>query len=110
MNMPSAWPNPPGLKQDEIEKCALCGKGMMHSGHPLFYRVKLTTYCVDSKSIKRQHGLEMSMGEAAPLARIMGPNEDMATPTGDEDDFLVCADCFLDPSTRVAQLIREDKG
>ena len=66
----------------------------MHNNQIFFYRVNVEQYVVDVGAVQRQHGMEMMMGQAAPLAAIMGPNEDMAQGMG-QHNFLVCSDCAL---------------
>jgi hypothetical protein len=67
----------PGIKQHEIRKCVLCGKGVAHAGHPLFYRITIEQFGLMKDAIQRQSGLEMMLGGHAKLANIMGPDEDM---------------------------------
>lgn len=83
------------MKQSDIKKCAICDLGMMHSGAPLFYIMTIQHYMMDLGAVQRQHGLEMFMGEAAPLAQIMGPNEDLAKPLSKEIKIWVCQDCAI---------------
>jgi hypothetical protein len=81
------------MKQSEIQKCIVCGEGVMKCGLPTFYKVKIERFIVDIAAIRRQHGLEMSMGDAAPLAQIMGPNEDIAGSVSEETTSLICEQC-----------------
>jgi hypothetical protein len=84
------------MKQHELKPCHCCKKGLMHDGSPLFYRVSVEPNVVDLRAVQRQHGLEMMMGAAAPLAQVLGPNDDLAVPVeGALVDVLICASCFL---------------
>lgn len=83
------------MKQADFPKCHICGNGMMKSGAPFFYKVKVVQFVFNFGAIQRQHGLEMSMGKAAPLARIVGPDEDIAVEVGGSE-VCVCADHLLD--------------
>lgn len=83
----------PGLKQHELENCAACGKGMCHDNLLVFYRVQVEQFVVDIAAVQRQAGLEQQLGHAAGLARIMGPDEDMAKRIS-SDRGLVCMHCL----------------
>ena len=84
------------MKRSDIKKCAICKLGMMHSGVPLFYTIKIQHYMMDIGAVKRQHGLETFFGEAAPLAQVMGPNEDLAKPLSKEIEVWICQDCMIE--------------
>ena len=92
------------MKQADLKYCINCGKGVGHQGHPIFYRIKIEQMVIDIGAAQRQHGLEMMMGAAAPLAEIMGPNEDMAKSI-DMIDVLLCMDCTMFKSTAIALII-----
>lgn len=81
------------MKAGDIQKCALCGRGVMHNGVPLFWRVTCQRMGIDVAAVQRAAGLEMMLGGHVALARIMGPNEDIATPIGDERTIVVCESC-----------------
>lgn len=81
------------FKQADIKPCAICCKGLMHAGIPLFYRLRVERMGLDLGAIKRQHGLELMMGGAAPLASIMGPDETMAAVIDGPRELLVCETC-----------------
>lgn len=89
------------MKQSEIQKCAVCGLGLMHGGNVTAYRFKVDHLVMDLRAIQRQHGLEQFLG-SAPMAAIMGPNEDLAkeitTAVG-----LVCEPCAIE--TPIAVLL-----
>lgn len=80
------------MKVDEIRPCALCGKGVMHAGLPLFWRVTCECMGIDMAAVRRTTGLEMLTGSVA-LARAMGPDPDIATPLGDARTIVVCESC-----------------
>ena len=92
------------MKQNELKKCAICGKGVMHTGVPFFYRLSLERMAIDVAAVKRQHGLEMMMGNAAALAFHMGPQEDIAQGFMGPFTLLICEDCST-TSTMIAQLL-----
>jgi len=96
------------MKQDELSKCVFCREGVMHGGNPFFYRVKIDHMAIDLNAVRRQHGLEMMMGAVAAVARVMGPNEDMALEASTTDSFLVCQDCGIDKGiARAAEVVSE---
>lgn len=83
------------MKQDEIKACAQCGKGVMHTGLPLFWTVTIRRYGVDLNAVRRAVGLEMFMG-SPQLAAVMGPDEDIAKPIGDCVSLLLCESCAVE--------------
>ena len=91
----------PGLKETDLETCALCGK---HHEAPVFYRVTIDHCAFDGAAMKRQIGLGMMMGGNAHIAQALGPNEDMAKIVSSERKT-VCLACAM--STPLAALIGE---
>lgn len=94
------------MKQTDLKPCASCGKGVMHAGTPVFYRVKIESLGVDVGAVRRQHGLETMLGHAA-LAFHMGPQEDLAKVI-DEREVMVCLQCAVEE--RPLMLLLEDNG
>jgi hypothetical protein len=84
------------MKAKDIQNCAVCQKGLMHAGMPLFWRIKLQRMGLDRRAIEQTAGLEMMMGSVA-LARVMGPDPDIAKPVDDEHEVLVCEHCASQP-------------
>lgn len=88
------------MKAADFKPCAICGKGVMHAGVPLFYRVKIESMGVDVNAVRRHAGLEQVFGGGQPgavLAHIMGPNDDLAKPIiENEPAVLVCQPCALE--------------
>ena len=84
------------MKEDELREaavCAVCGDRIMTRGMPLFWRVRLTRYGLDWNALQQQQGLTMMLGGHAALARIMGPDNDLAKPMGDPIEVTVCERC-----------------
>ncbi len=92
------------FKQSEFQPCLLCGKGMGHNQDLDFYRVHLERFFIDYSKVQQQHGLEMSMGGAAALAQIMGPDHDLAKEVSPHPTFLVCSECAMDKGKPLALL------
>jgi len=84
----------PDMKQRDLKKCSACDKGVAHENIPIFYVFRMDTMGLDAKAIQRQHGLEMSMGEAAPLAQILGPDPVIAKEV-DTKDIVLCHSCMM---------------
>jgi len=59
-----------------------------------FYRVTMEQMVLNIPALNRQAGMEMAMGGAAPLAEVMGPNEDLAKGMGIHN-VLICGLCGL---------------
>lgn len=83
------------MKQREFEKCIVCGKGVAHDGSLCFYRLKIEHMVLNVSAINRQHGLELMLGAAAPLAVHLGADEDLARPASD-CTVLLCFDCAFE--------------
>jgi len=81
------------MKQDDIQQCSLCGKGIGHKGDIHFYRVKIEHCVVMVDAVRRHAGLEMMLGSPA-IARAMGTDEDIAKVTATTGGW-ICADCAL---------------
>jgi hypothetical protein len=86
------------MKAEDLRPCALCGQGVMHAGVPIFWRVSFRRMGVDIGAVRRSAGLEMVLGSVA-LARVMGPDEAIASPLADEHTILVCEQCASRPTS-----------
>lgn len=86
------------MKAAEIKPCAICRKGVMHSGVPLFYRVELQVMGINRRAVEQTAGLEQMLGSVG-LARVMGPDPDIAEPIHPEPVVaLVCQPCSMEAS------------
>lgn len=86
------------MKREELQKCAMCGKGVMHTGLPLFWRVTVERLAVDLEAVQRRHGLEMFFGggsAGAALAGVMGDDTEIAKSIMDPKVLLLCEDCVM---------------
>jgi len=87
------------MKESELREkanCGLCGLPIGHTGIPIFYRVKIESFGLNASAIQRKTGLEMMLGGHSELARIMGPDEDMAESMGPATEFTVCQSCYTE--------------
>lgn len=87
----------PVLKKAKLIKlgpCRVCGLQQLAGGKPTFYVVKLLRAAFDRRSIERRVGLEMMLG-SGPLAKVMGPNEDIAKVFDGPHRVLVHESCAL---------------
>jgi|GEM_PF-4448376 len=82
--------------RSELKACAICGKGVMHTGAPTFYEIAVTQCVADLKSIQQQHGLEVMLGGNAGLAAAFAPSTRVAWRMPSQC-HLVCADCAVRP-------------
>lgn len=67
------------MKEEELREhaeCDFCHKKIGEANIPIFYVVKLTQYGIELGAAQRQQGLGLMIG--APLAMVMGANEDLA--------------------------------
>lgn len=85
------------MKEQELREaaeCAACRKKIGATGLPIFHRLTLQSYGLNSGALQRQSGLEQMMGNVA-LAQVMGVNEDLATEIGEPTTITVCMDCSM---------------
>ena len=80
----------------------------MHTGLPLFWRVTIERFGIDMRAASRQDGMARMMGNAM-LARIMGPDEDLAKPMMDPVTVTLCEQCSIEGQLPIAALA-ERKG
>ncbi len=90
------------MKAGDFRPCALCGKGVMHTGLPLFYRVTIQRMGVDAGEVQRSHGMEQFFGGAVALARAFH-DPDIARPITEQQTVLICESCSTEAHL-IAQL------
>lgn len=94
------------MKETELRanaNCLLCGKGIGHTGLPLFWRVTVEPFGVDLRAVQRQDGLAAILGNSL-LAMHMGTNEDLAVPVGEPMRLTLCETCAVEKAYPVAAL------
>ena len=82
--------------RSDLQQCYGCQRGVMKTGQIHFYEITVGQCIADLESIRTQHGLEMMMGRAAPLAQVFSPTTNVAhrLPTVRR---LICSECALHP-------------
>lgn len=93
------------MKEAELRKhcvCDICRERILQSGLPLFWRVTVERFGIDMQAVSRQHGLGMMIG--APLAQIMGPDEDLAKPVMDTKVLTVCENCAIGAPVAIGEI------
>ncbi len=98
------------MKEKELRehsKCSACKKGILHTGVPLFWVVKVSRHGVLMSVLQRQTGMEQLMGGHVALAQILGPQEDMTQPMMEEKTLTFCEDCMINFNTRIMSLTEE---
>jgi hypothetical protein len=69
------------MKESELREvciCSICGKKIGEAGSLDFYRVTIQRWSINLAAVQRQTGLAMMLGGNGELARVMGPDEEMA--------------------------------
>ena len=87
------------MKEKELREsstCGICGENIGAGQAITFFRVTIERYMMDLSAIQRQSGLAMMFGGRGDLARIMGPDEDMAKPIHDPIRMTVCESCSIE--------------
>lgn len=82
------------MKPEDLRPCALCRKGVMHTGLPLCYRVTVDRIGFDQQAIRQLAGLETMLGSVA-LARVMSPVSEVGKAIS-RRELLVCEECSTD--------------
>jgi hypothetical protein len=80
------------LGRKELAKCALCKKGVMHAGVPIFFRVTVERFGVDLRAVEREHGLELLTGSPA-LANVFSDGRPLASRMDLPGTLTVCMGC-----------------
>lgn len=96
------------MKASEMQRCALCGEGVMWQGLPVFWRLTVQRMGVDLAAVRQVAGLEMLIGNVA-IARALGPDPDIARPLGEERSIVVCEGCAAQ-ETSIYQLGLPEEG
>lgn len=97
------------IRRHDLEKCLLCGKGVMHNQDMRLHRLSLETFQIDLRAIQQTAGLEMHFGgggAGAMMANVMGADPDLATSTAPAQSFLVCDTCYRRENITLAVLRR----
>jgi len=92
------------MRAEDFKPCALCGKGMMHAGLPLFYRVRIERMGISLPDVQRAHGMEQFMGGHVAIARVFC-DPDIAEPIVKAATALVCETCATAGDGVVARLM-----
>lgn len=93
------------MKAGDFKPCALCGRGVMHAGMPIFYRVRIESMGINLEAVQRTAGMEQFMGGHVAIARALH-DPDIATPIVPAVTSLVCQECSVQPHM-VARLAEE---
>lgn len=97
---------PANMKETELRQhatCTMCNKKVGATGLPLFWRVTIDRFGIDLQAVRRQDGLGAYIGNAA-IARVMGPDLDMAKPVMDTIVATICEHCACDRSLPIAAI------
>jgi hypothetical protein len=88
--------------------CCACGRKLGQTNSPMFFTIALERWVTDADAIRRQVGLEMSIGA---LASVMGPDDDLARRVDEEPrKKLLCLDCATRPAIVAAWMEEKEEG
>jgi hypothetical protein len=88
------------VKARELKPCGMCGKGLMHTGVPLFYRLTIEVMGVNLQAVRERSGLGQLFNGNAALAEVFAPTGEIANRVHEPDVMLVCQPCSLDFENR----------
>lgn len=95
------------ITRQNLRPCACCGKGVLHTGVPLAWRVTVERIAFDRNVIAQQAGLEAMFGGSAAaigLADVFAPGPIGRTVDGTSVDLLVCETCAVERALPVGVL------
>lgn len=84
------------MRAGDFKLCAHCGKGVAHTGIPIFWRVTVERMGIDRIAVQQTAGMEQFFGGQVAIARAF-QDPDIAKPIVPGDTFLVCERCALEP-------------
>lgn len=99
---------PTPIDVNDLKPCVRCGKGLMHSGVPIFYQITVASCVVDVANVSRLHGLQMAMGGAAPLAFAFAPDTTVARRVEPVPVHFLCHSCALEPAAPLEFIMEEE--
>lgn len=91
------------MKAGEIQKCAACHKGVMHTRLPLFYTATIQRHGVNTAEVQRAAGMEQFMGGHVALARVFH-DPDITEPITEPVQLFLCEHCADTPQVLAALL------
>jgi len=94
------------MKRKDVQKCANCGKGVMHTKTPFFYTVKIDRCVIDPQAVQEVAGLEQMIG-SVQIAQVMGPDPDIAHVFTEGKTVWLCDHCAFQHSS-IAQMAEEN--
>lgn len=83
------------MKRRDIKSCSGCGRSVAHSNGIEFYTLEIDRHLLNYDGIREIHGLETMLGQASPLADVLGTDTDIAEPFPDSRlSIWLCGECF----------------
>ncbi len=87
------------MREEELRehaKCSKCGRGIGHTGLPLFWTLKVERFGLDLRALERQQGLT-AIVRSPLIARVLGPDEELTRPMMDPVELTLCEICAMEP-------------
>jgi hypothetical protein len=102
------------LTDAAMAPCALCGRQLLETGLPVFFRIEGKRCGIDAQEVRRHVGLAMQFGGGAgglALAGVMGPGCKPVVVMAAPPVFNVCATCARSNTLENVLLVAaEDEG
>lgn len=73
-------------------KCGLCGRAILHTRLPIFWKIKISRFGVRVDKARRVDALAQVVGNQR-IAEVLSPDTDMVEPLMDPVELAVCEPC-----------------
>lgn len=80
------------MKNKDLKPCALCRKGLLHAGLPLFWQLTIQRQGIDGRKLRELQATTHLLGNFG-LAEVMTGNDSITQPVGEPIQLLVCETC-----------------
>lgn len=90
----------PRMGPEAMGPCHACGRQLLQTGLPLFYRVRVDQCGIDGNAVRSHVGLAMHMGGGEAglvLASVLGPRTEPVVVMNKGPEFNICAACQQKP-------------
>ncbi|HEX9947371.1 MAG TPA: hypothetical protein VGA98_07520 [Allosphingosinicella sp.] len=113
--MPDPLDDLPKLPTSAMSPCICCGRQLLESGLPIFYRLSARQCGIDARAVDERVGLAVMMGgrsraaDVMPLADVMAGRSPVVV-MNSTGEFNVCHSCASKYDVQTAAMLAVEKG